>query len=77
VVEDDHIANARQMIREVEHPIAGPMKVIGSTVNLSEPPAQVHSPAAVLGQRTDSALKDVLHLTAAEISSLKATKAIG
>ena len=36
VVEDQHIAVARRMIREVEHPVAGKMKVVGSPINLSE-----------------------------------------
>jgi len=77
VVEDEHIANARRMIREVEHPIAGPVKVIGSPVNLSETPPEVNSPAPILGQHTESALKDILGLTPAELSSLKDENAIG
>ena len=77
VVEDEHIANARQMIREVEHPIAGAIKVIGSPINLSETPAEVHSPAPMLGQHTESVLKEILKLTPIEISSLKNEKAIG
>lgn len=76
VVEDRHIAEARQMIRQVEHPVAGPMKVIGSPVNLSETPPQIHSPAPILGQHTETVLKDMLNLTTSEIRSLKEEKAI-
>ena len=61
VVEDDHIANARRMIREVEHPIAGPIKVIGSPINLSETPTEVRSPAPILGQHTETLLETILH----------------
>jgi len=77
VVEDQHIAGARRMIREVEHPVAGPIKVIGSPVNMSETPPQVDSPAPLLGQHSEEVLKDVLNLTSDEVATLKKEKAIG
>ena len=77
VVQDEHIAVARRMIREVEHPVAGKMKVIGSPINLSETPAEVHSPAPLLGEHTDSVLKDILNLSATQITALRKEKAIG
>lgn len=70
VVEDPHIADARRMIREVEHPVAGPVKVIGSPINLSELPAKVNSPAPLLGQHSADILMNVLDLTNDEISAL-------
>ena len=76
VVEDQHIAVARRMIREVEHPVAGKMKVIGSPINLSETPAEINAPAPLLGQHTDSVLKDILNLTEAQIAELKKKNAI-
>ena len=77
VVEDEHIATARRMVREVEHPVAGTMKVIGSPINLSETPAEVHSPAPLLGQHTESVLRDILDMAPDEIKTLKQEKAIG
>ena len=77
VVEDEHIAKARRMIREIEHPLAGPMQVIGSPVNLSETPAEVHSPAPMLGQHTVAVLEDILKLTKDEIAALKKENVIG
>ena len=77
VVEDEHIANSRRMIREIEHPVAGPVKVIGSPVNLSETPPEVHSPAPMLGQHTESILSEILGLTPADISFLKEEKVFG
>ena len=77
VVEDQHIAVARRMIREIEHPVAGNMKVIGSPVNLSETPPEVHSPAPMLGQHTESILSEIMKLTPAEILSLKEEKVFG
>jgi crotonobetainyl-CoA:carnitine CoA-transferase CaiB-like acyl-CoA transferase len=76
VVEDDHIANSRRMIREIDHPIAGPMKVIGSPINLSETPPEVLTPAPLLGQHTVSVLNDILKLTEDDIESLKKEKVI-
>ncbi len=76
VVEDRHIAEFRRMIRETEHPIAGPVKVIGSPVNLSETPAEVTSPAPLLGQHSAEILMDILHLSNDDILSLKKEKAI-
>jgi CoA:oxalate CoA-transferase len=76
VVEDDHIAVARRMIRSVEHPVAGPMKVIGSPINLSETPAEVNSPAPLLGQHTEGVLKEILNLTDAQLELLRKRKAI-
>ena len=77
VVEDNHIANARRMIREIEHPVAGPMKVIGSPVNMSETPPEVHSPAPMLGQHTESILSEILELTPSEILSMRKDKVFG
>jgi formyl-CoA transferase len=76
VVEDQHIAGARRMIREIEHPTAGPVKVIGSPVNMSATPAEVKSPAPLLGQHSEAILMDVLKLTQEEVSSLRQDKAI-
>jgi len=76
IVEDEHIAVARGMIRDIDHPIAGNMKVIGSPVNLSETPIEIHSPAPMLGQHTKSVLSDILNMTCTEILSLKEQKII-
>ena len=76
VVEDQHIAVARRMIREVEHPVAGKMKVIGSPVNLSETPAEINSAAPLLGEHTELILKDILNLSETQIAALKKESAI-
>ena len=77
VVEDSHIADARRMIREIEHPVAGTVKIIGSPVNMSETPAEVHSPAPLLGQHSATVLRDLLQLDASAIDALREEKAIG
>ena len=43
---------AREMVPEVEHPIAGKMQTIGLPVKFSATPGDVRSPAPLLGQHT-------------------------
>lgn len=43
---------AREMVPEVNHPIAGKMQTIGLPIKFSETPGGVHSPAPLLGQHT-------------------------
>lgn len=76
VVNDPHIASARRMIREVEHPVAGPMKCIGSPINLSETPPEITSPAPLLGEHTERVLKSVLGMSDEQVSRLKAGKTV-
>ncbi len=76
VVEDEHIVTARRMIREIEHPVAGMIKVVGSPVNLSETPAEVVTPAPLLGEHTDAVLKEVLNLKADEVAALRQAEAV-
>jgi formyl-CoA transferase len=76
VVEDPHIAGARRMIRSVEHPIAGVTKLVGSPINLSETPAEIYSPAPLLGEHTDEVLKDVLNYSDSQIALLRDDKVI-
>lgn len=59
IVNDPHIA-ARNMIVEVEHPVAGKLKMPGVPVKLSETPGSVHSPAPLLGQHTAEIMKEML-----------------
>jgi crotonobetainyl-CoA:carnitine CoA-transferase CaiB-like acyl-CoA transferase len=76
VVEDPHIADARRMIREVEHPVAGKMKVVGSPINLSETPSEVYTPAPLLGQHNEEILKNILNYSEERIAALKREKII-
>ena len=76
VVEDPHIADARKMIREIDHPVAGRMKVIGSPINLSDTPVEVRTPAPLLGQHNADILKSVLNYSEDQIKVLKKEKII-
>jgi crotonobetainyl-CoA:carnitine CoA-transferase CaiB-like acyl-CoA transferase len=48
---------ARQLVQEVDHPVAGRLKTIGSPIKLSETPATLRSPAPSLGEHTDEVLR--------------------
>ena len=59
VVADPQVL-AREMIVEITHPVAGPMKIAGNPIKLSDTPGKVSEPAPLLGQHTDWVLRDVL-----------------
>lgn len=59
VIENEQVL-ARDMIIEVEHPVAGKLKMPGIPVKLSATPGAILSPAPTLGQHTDEVLKEFL-----------------
>ena len=68
---------ARGMIVESEHPVAGKVQVVGVPVKLSKTPGSVREPAPLLGQHTDEVLHEYLGMTDAEISALRQEGVIG
>jgi CoA:oxalate CoA-transferase len=68
---------ARGMIIESEHPVAGKVKIVGVPVRLSETPGSVREPAPLLGQHTDEVLHEYLGMNGAEISALRHEGVIG
>jgi len=70
VTEDPHISGAREMFVEIEHPVAGKMKITGNQVKLSETPVQFKSPAPLLGQHTFDILNGMLGMTENEFHAL-------
>ena len=62
---------ARDMVKEVEHPVAGNLKMPGVPIKMSETQGDVRFAAPVLGQHTDEILKDLLDLSDDEIEKLK------
>lgn len=75
IVNDPHI-KAREMIVDLEHPVAGHMKVPGVPIKMSATPGSVDTPAPLLGQHTDELLKELLGLSKEQIDELRAKKAI-
>ena len=69
-VYSDPQVQAREMMIDVEHPIAGLTKSIGLPVKLSETPGEIRRPAPALGQHTDEILGE-LGMSAELIASLR------
>lgn len=71
ILENEHIAGARQMFVEVNHPVIGPMKVNGNPVKLMDMMPRVNYPAPTLGQDNDLIYKNMLGLSDDEIRDLQ------
>ncbi len=71
VVKDPHIAGAREMFVEIEHPKAGNMKITGSHIKLYKTKPSVKTPAPLLGEHNDDILKKYLGYDDEEIKALK------
>lgn len=61
---DPH-GQARGMVQEVDHPVAGPVKALGNPVKLSASPATLCKAAPLLGEDTEPILAELGHDTAA------------
>lgn len=62
---------ARDMIVEVDHPVAGAFKMAGIPIKLSDTPGSVRTAAPILGEHTKEILGDKLGYTVEEISELR------
>jgi succinate--hydroxymethylglutarate CoA-transferase len=67
---------ARDMVRNVKHPTAGELKMLGIPFRFSATPASVRRPPPTLGQHTEQVLRDELGLSDERIGALRAEKII-
>ena len=65
------IVLARDMVKEVEHPTCGPMKLVNTPVKFSYSEPSIRTPPPLLGQHTNEVLRDVLGMEDADIQSLR------
>jgi formyl-CoA transferase/CoA:oxalate CoA-transferase len=72
---DPQIA-ARDMIATLQHPTAGPLRVLGTPLKLSETQGDVRTPPPTLGQHTDAILKHDLGLSDAHVRALRESGAV-
>ncbi len=68
---DDPQVLARDMVVPLEHPKAGPIRVTGLPLKLSDTPGAIHCPPPLLGQHTSEVLHDWLHVDSDEVSVLQ------
>ena len=67
---DPHIAGAREMFVEVDHPVAGKMKLTGCHIKMSRTPSEIRTHAPLLGQDNDE-IYGSLGYSADEIAHMK------
>ena len=53
IVNDPHIAIAREMIQKIVHPIAGEVKITGNPIKMSETNPKVYASSPLLGEHTE------------------------
>jgi crotonobetainyl-CoA:carnitine CoA-transferase CaiB-like acyl-CoA transferase len=70
VTKDPHIAGARQMFVECEHPKAGKFKMTGNQIKLTHHKIETFEPAPLLGQHTGEILQR-LGYTEADVAKLR------
>ncbi|HPR34303.1 MAG TPA: CaiB/BaiF CoA-transferase family protein [Anaerolineaceae bacterium] len=67
---------ARDMILEVEHPVAGTTRIPGIPTKLSRTPGEIRMAAPVLGAETEKILSEYLGLTSDQVAELREKKVI-
>ena len=70
VVTDPQII-AREMIVEVDHPVAGKTTLPGIPIKLSETPGSIRGPAPILGEHTGEILSDILGYSPEQIEAME------
>lgn len=72
---DDPQVLHRQMVMDVEHPIAGQMRQIGQPFRFSETPERIKRPAPYIGQDTEAVLMEIGY-NESEIRDFRAAEVI-
>lgn len=71
VAESEHIRQ-RGMLTEVEHPVAGRVRLPSLPVQFSDTPARIERPSPLLGQDTDAVLAELLGCDPQRLADLRA-----
>jgi len=70
LVKDPHIAVAREMFVDVEHPKAGVLKLTGAHIKLTETPSAIRTPSPELGQHNGEVFGSLLGMVSSDIEKL-------
>jgi succinate--hydroxymethylglutarate CoA-transferase len=68
---------ARGMVKEVDHPTCGPIKLINTPVKYSYSTPGIRTPPPTLGQHTDEVLRDNLGISEEDIRALRIDGVVG
>ncbi len=71
VAEDPHICGARNMFVEIDHPVAGKVRITNDAIKLSDTPTTVRFPSPTLGQHNEEILSNMLGYSPDKIADLK------
>ncbi|MCJ1304377.1 hypothetical protein MMC08_007189 [Hypocenomyce scalaris] len=69
-VNHEHVL-ARNMVKEIEHPTCGPMKLVNTPVKYSHSTPSIRTPPPLLGQHTDEVLRELAGMSDADIQKLR------
>ena len=64
-------AQARGMVKEIEHPSCGNMKLVNTPVKYSYSTPGIRSAPPTLGQHSEEVLMNILGMSAGEVKALK------
>ncbi len=70
VVNDPHIAGAREMFVDMEHPIAGKLKITGNPIKFSDDKYGKPTPSPSLGQHNVEVLNSILGYSEKEVEEM-------
>ncbi|MEY4435561.1 MAG: hypothetical protein RL175_516 [Pseudomonadota bacterium] len=70
VFSDPHV-RSRDMVTTWQHPASGPVELVASPMKLSETPVRNELPPPLLGEHTQSVLRDLLKMDDAQLATLK------
>ncbi len=76
IVSDPHIAGDREMFVEIDHPVAGRIKITGDHLKFSSDKITIQRPAPVLGEHSYEIYQELLGMTTEQIDALKADGAM-
>ncbi len=71
VMNDEHIAKAREMFLDCEHPVAGHLRLNGNPVKLMDSMPRLRTPAPTLGQDNEAVYEGVFGLSPERLAELK------
>lgn len=77
ICKDPHIAQAREMIVEMDHPLEGKMNVVSCPIKFTNMKPTIRSTAPRHGEHTERVLTDILGMSEEEYARLRATGALG